>query len=534
MAIKAVVAFGGIAPRVNPSLLADNIAQVANNCVLWHGDLRPLSAPTDVVTPVALGSAIASIYRIGQDLPETQYWLRWATDVDVVRGMIADDTSERTYYTGDGAPKVTDLTLATQGGTNYPVNAWTLGIPAPLDAPVLVASSATAPVETRVYVYTYVSAWGEEGAPSPPTKVVVAESGSVTLSNMSGAPAGNFNIAWRRIYRSEETDDGSAIYRFVKEIAITASSTVDNLAATDLGEEMTTLDYHMPPATMKGLVALPNGIMGAFDGYDLLLCEPYKPYAYPTKYRLTTDYPIVGLGVFGSSIVVCTTGVPYLVSGVHPETMSMEKVQGIQQACVSKRSITSSDDGVVYASPDGLVYIGASGAQLLTKERFTRKDWQALNPATIDAYWHDGRYIALHAGGGFIMDATEAGSFTTFDDISTAGHVDLLTDALYLCIGGVVKKFNNGANKSFTWRSKRWQSQGHVPPGFAMVDADVYPVTFKMYADGVLTQTNVVTDQIPFPLDFGNRHGYFEFELTGTGRVRYAGIAHDYDEFPIG
>lgn len=63
---------------------------------------------------------------------ENGRFFHWLTDVDVARSHIGQETNERTVFTGDGAPKVTDSTLAT-GGTDYPVNDYDLGLPAPIN-----------------------------------------------------------------------------------------------------------------------------------------------------------------------------------------------------------------------------------------------------------------------------------------------------------------------------------------------------------------------------------------------------------------
>lgn len=524
--------FAGMIPRRNPAMLPVNAAQIAQNCTLWHGDLRPLKAPLPIATPAPIGAIIKSLYRIGMSLPETQYWMAWATDVDVVRGMIAGDTSERTYFTGDGVPKVTNLQMASQGGARYPANSYALGVPAPTQAPICVPSSNVAPLETRVYIYTYVSTWGEEGAPSPPKSVAVKEGAGVQLSALATAPAGNYNIVAKRIYRSQQMTNGAAVYEFVAEIPDAGTTFNDTLTATQLGEELATLSYAMPPSTLAGLVALPNGIMAGFTGYDLYFSEPFLPYAWPEKYRLTADYPIVGLGVFGTSLLVCTKGSPYLVSGVHPDGMSMELIE-LDQACVSKRSIISVGGGVMYASPDGLVYVGAGGSRIVTESLYTREEWQALNPDTIDGYFYDGKYIALYAGGGFILNSIEDASLTKFDEVVTAGYSDRMNDSLYLVIGNVIKKFNAGVDKTYTWRSKKFQHGANPIYACARVDADTYPVTFNLYADGVLKYTRTVTDENTFRLPSGYRPREVEIELTGTARVRMVGVANQPQEFKI-
>lgn len=531
--LKEIFNFGGVMPRLNAALLDDRMAQTALNCYLSGKDIRPLKQASTVVTPTALGSTIKSIYRIGQALAETQYWMAWTTDVNVVRGLIAGDTTERTYYTGDGAPKMTNLTLASSGGSTYPVTSYLLGIPKPAAAPTCTPSSSTAPTETRVYVYTYVSAYGEEGRPSSPTSVTVAQSGTVNLSGMSTAPAGNYNITLKRIYRSQQTTTGDAILRFVAEIPVANTTYSDTIAAENLGEALETTDYEMPPSTMAGLIAMPNGIVAGFDGYDILFCEPFLPYAWPSKYKLTADYPIIGLGVFGTSLVVLTKGISYIISGTHPAAMSMEKIDE-SQACVSKRSIVSTKSGVIYATPNGLSFIGIGGERNLTEGRYLRDDWQALTPSSIEGYLHDDKYIGISTGGSFILDLKEGGEITFFDEAPTAGYADPVNGTLYLCIAGVIKKFNGGSAKTFTWKSKKFQYNGRTPPAFARVEANAYPVTFKLYWEGVLKHTQTVADRMPFALPSGDRVNDVEMEVTGTNPVRYMGMAGDYREFNIG
>lgn len=525
--------FGGMMPRQNAAMLPNAAAQIARNCKLWHGDLRPLKSAKSIHAPVPLARAIKSIYRMGMSLPETQYWLTWTSDVDVARGIVAGDTAERTYFTGDGVPKVTNLQMATQGGNSYPVNAYTLGVPAPTQAATCVPSASAVPAETRVYIWTYVSAWGEEGAPSPPTKVTVSENGSVQLGQLVPAPAGNYNIAAKRIYRSQQTSSGTAIYQFVREIPDATTEFNDTLLATELGEELATLSFAMPPPTLTGLVALPNGIMAGFSGYDLFFCEPNLPYAWPEKYRLTADYPIVGLGVFGSSLLVCTKGTPYLVTGMHPDSMSMERIE-LDQACVSKRSIVSIGGAVMYASPDGLVNVGVGGSRVVTESLYTREEWQALRPESIEGYFHDGKYVGLYAGGGFILNSLEDASLTMFDEAVTAGYVDAVSDALYFAIDGVIRKFNDGDDKEYTWRSKKFLFSARPGPGCARIDADSYPLIFNLYADGVLVHTQHVENERPFRLPSGYRPREIELELIGKAPVRLLAVADKPQEFKLG
>lgn len=534
--------FRGTRPRSNPALLGASEAQRAENCTFSGGDLRSLKGPAPVVTPAPLGDVIRSIYRIGQSLDETKYWLTWTTDVDVVRGPISTDPDERTYFTGDGYPKVTTLPLATQGGDHYPVNAYRLGVERPSGAPFVTPLTTAAPIETRAYVYTFVSILDEEGPPSLPRLVDGSATGAFTISGMDTAPpkAGAVYKA-KRIYRSVDGTGGTAAYRFVAEIPLSQDTYLDAVPEDQIGEVMVTTDYDPPPETMRGLTSLPNGILAAFDGLDVLFCEPFLPYAWPRKYRLTVDYPIVGLGAFGGSLLVLTTGVPYLITGVDPDSMSMEKTE-LDQACVSKRSIVEAGGAVIFASQDGLVSIGVGGTKILTAEQFKQEEWTLLQPETIEAEYTDGRYIANTATGGFLIDVD--GEFIRFTNNATAGYRDQSKDTLYQAVGGAIVKFNRGAALPYVWQSKLVQQTGYPLAAWCRVDADSYPVTFTIRADlevaagqpaKTLTYTKTVNDHRPFRLPApSSRPRQFDITIAGTNAVRYVALADAATEFEIG
>jgi len=189
--------FGGIAPKIPARYLADEQAQTAVNCPTWKGPLAPL-LDTAFVTSLSKSGDLQSVYRFGLDVDsETQYWFHWTTDVDVVRGFINGDTSERTYYTGDGVPKVTDNTLALGAGTNYPLNFYQLGVPAPA-SPATCAIGGTpdanSSTETRVYTYTFVNSWGEESAPASASLSIDVETGETVTVSTATSVTGNYNV----------------------------------------------------------------------------------------------------------------------------------------------------------------------------------------------------------------------------------------------------------------------------------------------------------------------------------------------------
>lgn len=524
--ILSLQSFSGVAPRYAPYALADNQAQTALNTRLWKGLLEPLPGGLSVASIANRFGVKKALYRMGQSsASDTQFWLSWNSEVDVCRSPIAGETSERTYYTGDGKPKFTDTALAT-AGTPYPFSSYDLGVPEPVAAAVATVSGAGqagAVPETRAYTYTHVRNYGgftEESAPAPVVMADVLAGQTVTLSTFDTPPSGAHHITHRRIYRTATGSQGTNYY-FVGEQAIASTEFADSVAGSDLGEVLPSLNWAAPPDGLQGLVALPNGILAGFAGKDIYFCDPWHPHAWPANYSLTVNYDIVGLGVFGQSVLALTKGSPYLISGTHPDSMSMQKLD-IEQACVSKRSICAFGSGVLYASPDGLVYVGSEGSQIISQPYVTHKEWNTLlNPSTLHGYEHDGRYYGFHSTGGFIFDpADKSGALTLHDIVADAAYVDLLVDALFYISGDTVYKLHYGTDKAYTWRSKQFQMPKPMNPGCVQVIATDYTnITFKLYADGVLKHTQAVTSDRPFRLPSGYLARFVEMEMAGTSPV---------------
>lgn len=493
--------------------------------------MRPLREP-DLVQALPHAGSLQSIYLFAR-----QFWFAWTQDVDVVRGPIPTDTTERTYFTGTDFPRATNAAIATSGGaTTYPNNSYRLGIPVPANAPqVEIDPDWTGDIEPdaeefHTWVYTYVSAWGEEGPPSTPSAVLKRDRDTdgnllpVDIANMSTAPTGAYNIALKRIYRLN-TGETSEEYQLVAEIPVAQTTFEDTVENIYLQNLLVSTDWDGPPETMKGLIGLPNGIMAGFDGLDVLFCEPFQPHAWPRRYMLTVDYPVVGLGSFGTNVVICTEGQPYLATGVDPQSMALSEIE-IEQACVSKRSIARMGlEGVVYASPDGLVLVGPGSASVVTFDYYTREEWQALSPETMVAFSHDQAYIAFYDNGvtrGCIIMDPKVDGIVHAEIEADGGYVDELTDTLYLLIDGDVYEWDAGAAMESAWHSKTFSGRP-INPSMAQVIAESYPggtpIELRVYGDGVLRHTQAVTSRNPFRLPAGYLASDWELDVTSTVAV---------------
>lgn len=536
----AISKFSGVSPAIKPRYLRDDQAQTALNCSPLVGPLLALKGTTDIQAFSKAGD-ILGMYRFGQDIDsETQYWFHWTVDVDVVKGFISGDATERTFFTGDGVPKATDNTLAlTGGGTDYPIASYMLGLPVPVTAPICQVTGTPDPgavAESRVYTFTYVNSWGEESAPyaadpMPASTKVDVKLGETVDITLPVPPGGNYNITNKRIYRAV-SGTYSVSYLFVDEIPAAQTAYNDSKLAGELGEECPSITWDPPLATLAGLVGLPNGILAAFKGHDVYLSDPYHPFAWPVDYMQSVGYKIVGLGSIDTTVVIVTQGRPYFLQGSDP--LSMVLIKGdIKQSCVAKQSIVSAANSVIYASPDGLVAASPGGSRVVTEGLFDKEQWQAaVKPESIRAFEHEGRYYGFYdtgsVSGGFVFDP-KTGSFIFHDIYATAGYADLKNDTLFLAVSNRLHKFGTGSALTYVWRSKVFTMP--VPTGFSCfkVGAEAYPVTVKFYVDGVLSHTKAVPDNDIHRLP-GDVGVAYEIEITGTSEIFSVAMAQTPDE----
>lgn len=544
MAVIVIPKFSGVAPKVSPNKLAPEMAQVANNVRLLAGTLDAWKQPLTVTSGLTPADP-STIYRFGQTLTsDTQYWFHWTVDVDVVKGALSGDLTERTFFTHPtlGARQTNNSLALTGGSGSYPWNSYPLGVPAPVPTPTAAITTngmSSEPTESRIYCFTYVTALGEEGPPSPTSAILDLKptGATVTVSGLgTAAPTGYAGyITAKRIYRTL-TGNLTTEFQLVDEIPITQASYSDAVPNGNLDEVIPTATWFPPPSGVFGITQMANGIMLLFKGYDIYPSEAYVPYAYPVDYQLSVDYPIVGGEAVGSSAIIVTSGNPYLLTGSDPSALSLTKLDN-PQACVSKRSLAPVEGGVMYASPDGLIFVSTAGqVQNATAQLFSREEWQALVPSSIDGYVHDGRYFGFYNNGtkqgGFIFDPAQGnGAFTFIDTYATAGYSDLLQDALYLKVGSNIVKWNaDSADMTYTWKSAVFELTTPVNPGCAQVVAKAYPVTFNLYVDYQLKFTKTVTSNNPFWLPSGYRTQYLEFEVTGTSEVLSIQVASSPQE----
>ena len=426
-----IPAFKGMAPRVSPALL-ESVQGVFVTGTVTSGELRPwrVSAPVE-----SCPADTESIY-----LAATGDWISWDEVVHAHPSVSKNDAFGRIYYTREsgGLFVVSPLDDFTE---------FRAGVPKPETPPtVVVSGSGSGTAEDRVYCYTYVNAWGEEGAPSEPSDFESWQPGqTVTVSGFAVPPLGYKAVVAIRIYRMAIGDVG-ADWFYVDEIVPTGGeygSYVDAVSELALGEAISTLQYDLPPQEARGLVALGNGIMAVFQDNEIAFCEPYLPYAWPDGFRLSVAGGVVSLGVVGSSVVVLTNTAPYYIHMAHPsipvlspdnfsQTRLAEKVP-----CVSPRGVVSTEWGVIFPAPDGLRVLDGSGpSKLLTEALLSAQEWVSIfDPLNVRGAYFDGQYFGFQPGSGFSYHPS-MGLLTWTGSGAMAMHTDGLS--LYIARDGSI------------------------------------------------------------------------------------------------
>lgn len=356
-------------------------------------ELLNAGAPVQVTTVAGEALSSAFVNPTGL-LMNVQYWVGFASDtaLDIVvadsgtKGVVSNNT-----YSNGMPQTLTNLTV---------------GI---IDLQVWGDLSTSSDMEARSYVYTYVSEYGEESAPSPPTTSIGWSNATWTIALFQPPPdqlGVTRDITKLRLYRSITAQSGATTY-----YQVTGTDGVDLPVATaqyiDVIDDSVIVNNNQlqsqlwtpPPEDLQGLVVMPNGVLAGWRANEIWFCEPYRPHAWPPSYVQTTEYPIVGLGVTGSSLVAATSAAPYVTTGVSPGAMTATKLQQ-SEPCHSRKSIIGNNDGVYYASKNGLILISQYGQITnVTEGWITREKWQQLTPQTsLAACFISSCYFAYQIG----------------------------------------------------------------------------------------------------------------------------------------
>jgi hypothetical protein len=571
--------FSGERPRVASHLSKEYEAQIAENCDLSRGDLRPLAADirTKNLTEVGTLKTLYQWKKTGDD-----EWIVNASELDFVRSPIAGEAHDRVYLTGMTEPRVLTNSIVSVP-FDFSTDYYKLGVPAPAAALTIDAGYATASTY-RAYLYTYVVKLGvtdaEEGSNSAIASISNYGSGNVTLSGFAAPPAGR-SIGKIRIYRTASGSSGVGEFLFVGEfdtdgVDFAAYTFTDDVADADLGEAFTCENWTPPPSTLAGIISVDGGSLAGFVGNRVYVTEPYLPHAWPYSYPV--DSTIVGLGSIGNTIVVMTDEFIYLLYG-QADAMSTKKLSG-RYPCLSKAGVVSCESGVLFPSDEGIVLVTPDGPTLLSYDYFTKKQYMDnYTPTGMRSIFHNGQYFCFHDTGAFSINIRDKSLIRMSMPAlgSAVPHVSLANNHLYFIsqdIDNVNAIYDFGGDtdegyKTYLYRSKDFilgavanfsaarvirdlkdygainaalflDSEGEGTVNGAAVNGDavnsaglqkVYlGVTLHLYGDGVLLMEKQIINDNAFRLPSGILYRRCYFEIIGDTPICEVSLATSMEE----
>src|SRR4029077_5189095 len=418
-----------------------------------------------------------------------------------------------------------------------------LGVPGPSNAydgsgnnpnkPTIVSiTGGAAPVLTRSYVYTWVNQYGEESSPSLPVVGAGNSSAIWNIGNIVDPPApASDQPTWKekRVYRTVTGASGQTTFYFVNVVALGTTTYADDTSkATDAvivnNLRLESTSWATPPVDLQGFIAMPNGFLVGFKGNNIYMSEAYRFHAWPAEYKYATETPIVGLGILGQTCVVCTQGYPATVTGAKPATCSFTKAT-TGEPCLSRGSIVSSPDGVIYASQNGLILAGPGGIQNVTEKLITKDEWiKDYAPAYIRAVRYQNGYLALRmppsptTRSAFYLDPSDLKvaltELTDFENI-VAINTDFWSGEVFPLKAGMIQRWDPPTNDLMPvlWRSKEFQFQYQENFGAYAIYLDDARYSDYNYGTSVMPTTEKVRLKV-----FADRRVVYDQQVPRNGR----------------
>lgn len=390
---------------------------------------------------------------------------------------------------------------------------------------------------------TYVNLFGEESAPSDPSRTVqFSESVSAQITSATVPPSG-FGITKKRRYRAVNSTTGAVMKR-VEEIDVGTATTTDSKQDDELGDVLEPTEFWLPPpAELRGIQSMANGITAGVVDNQWIPTPPNRPHAWLADAAQVTDYPIVAWIAQETDAVVATQASTYVITGTDPYSMGMTKPEPF--GCVSERSMVwlGRGFGAAFAGPDGLVGASRNGVGIISAGVIDEKKWRLLNPSSIWGVAHEGRYYGFwevdsENRGGFIFDpAAQGDGWVPLNFYATAGYSNPRDGNLYLVVDGDLMIWDGDADAKRTYRYRSPLYLLPRPASFAIAQIHVQgtgALTFRLFYDGVQVLERSVTSSMEFNLPDKTGDYSVQWELEGTRTVRrWPLIAEDVDEIEV-
>lgn len=377
MASIRITAFGGLLPELGARLKQPVNAQIAHNCILTDGSLRPqakwatirsyLAGQTNDIRGIAYNPIgdVVTMYRSFD--PVTLLGEPFAANTTV--GASPNSVINR-YTTGDG---ITARTVSVYGDG--------------LSAVITYERSyeSIKPVN-RLYALSRVRRIGsrtEEGPLIPinaqSTTDILYEGDLVRIRVNSTALDDGAN--YFRIYRSiSGLDTGQAIsneldteWHLVDEQPLSPGNEVlyvDGNSATALPLDVNYSGQFHPPSIVVRYFGLSEDgwFVSASISGDVMVSERYMHHAWPVENWARIPEEVTDMAVHMNNVYLGTLQRPYVMSlSAGDKAMQAVATPGVEVAPCLPGSMTPAPGGALYASGMGIIALGRDGQQVISR-----------------------------------------------------------------------------------------------------------------------------------------------------------------------
>lgn len=524
-----IQSFGGIVPRFSKHLLDANMATEARDVKLRNGRIE---AWREKVVMATVPNDTIEFYQVGCCTIPFSKCVSLTTYLPEFN-MI--------YVTGnDDKPQFAPLDCED-------IKFRYLGVPTPVSPPeVALLADTGRDVSARTYVYTYKNMYGEEGAPSPPSRQIVVKDGTtVTVSNLA-FPPDYYDIVSCEIYRTgtgyrvgnEKTQELMTDYFHIGTVAFPASSFTDSFPEESNEYILNTRETRMPPDNIREICHIQGtGVLAACGENTVHFSKNMQPWNWPQEYDLILPHNIVHMRTMDNLLYITTNGPTYIIDAtpVGEGRQCRPVLEGDYPypdiACGFKSSAIMSPFGMMFVTKYGIGLLKQNGqVDILTREWYSSDDWVKMQPTTARlAFWR-GYIFFVSNSHSFILEIDgdtyadyRIGSLSEISD----KPIDMVvsdTEELLMLENNSVWQWNAGDTyRNYFWKSRELSLTGKHTPLIGKVRGAGTHFCI-MPENSRLSFCRYIGDDTPFRIRRMGRNLNYFISFSGSSPVEYVSI----------
>jgi hypothetical protein len=538
-----IEAFLNAKPAQSPRMAArSNSASWAENCDVRSGCLEGIRQPRPVAA--VSGGPFSKAVRIRKRSTDELLWVGLSSPyAELVQSPVLNDAFDRVYLFAPNEPPKVSTFDRLKDGLGFSL----LAVSGPQHEPIATVEGTPTNTsiflkETRAYIFTYITSWGEESAPSLPVTVDVLPGQRVRLTNlMPPSPPALDGRSWQsvRLYRTVVALSTVEFYT-VEDVPWGTDEFVDDRATSRVVLNRVFDSSNDPlPDGFWGTRSHPSGSLVAFKGNTVRFSVPYLPHAWPDEWRWGFPDEIVAVEVYGQNVFVMTE------SGFHTMFGARAPELGIvaypyPMPCLSYGSVVNTPQGVFFMTQHGLAVASGGPPKDFTKGLISSDQWRRAFAREAFSCYDDGYYTAIFDDGtGFRIDLEQGTGLSTLSyDRLYLPHTDRYTGVTFGFADGVVHELNppDGAPKTYMWQSGDYVLAkpmnlealevdfDELPPGL-VDDPMCQQVRIMVWADG-----NQIVDQwtprrVPMTLPAGREFAVWRVAVQGCAPLHSIAVA---------